>query len=54
MLAEEPAAIPLAGGTDLLVHWPADTPDQLPVGLADQQLLDVELGVEGFRVEDEK
>ena len=23
MLADEPAAIPLAGGTDLLVHWPA-------------------------------
>jgi xanthine dehydrogenase small subunit len=23
MLAEEPDAIPLAGGTDLLVHWPA-------------------------------
>ncbi|MDH3426814.1 MAG: FAD binding domain-containing protein, partial [Gemmatimonadota bacterium] len=24
MLADEPTAIPLAGGTDLLVHWPAN------------------------------
>lgn len=24
MLADDPAAVPLAGGTDLLVHWPAN------------------------------
>lgn len=38
----------------LLVHWPAGPPERLPVGLAGYQRLDVELGVDGLRMEEDR
>ena len=38
----------------LLVHWPAGPPATLPAGLAEYQKMNVELGVEGLRVEDDQ
>jgi hypothetical protein len=37
----------------LLVHWPEGPPDRLPQGLRDARRQAVELGAEGFRVEEE-